>query len=151
MRRILAAVDGSEPALRAVDFAARLASETGAELVILTATEEMLIGDKALREFARSEHLATAWGDLSEARAQEILITAHERAAAKDKLRVRTEWRTGNPKEVIARFAKDEACDLIVVGHAGRSRIVGVVLGSVAFKLVTAAPCPVTVVGPPGG
>ncbi len=146
MERILVAADGSEPALKAVDFAARLAGDTKAELVILTVTEEVYIGDQALRQYARAEHLATAWGDLSEARAKQILIAAHERAAVRDGLRVCTEWRTGSPAAQIVEFAEENRCEILVVGHAGRSRVAGVMLGSVAFKLLGLAPCPLLVV-----
>ncbi len=148
MKRILAAVDGSEAALRALDFAASLAAETGSELVILTVAEELYVGDGALEQFARSEHLGSIWGDLSEARAKQILGTAEARVAARESLRWRSEWRMGYPAAEIIRFANEQACDLLVVGHVGRSRLLGVLLGSVAFKLVTLCPCPVTVVGP---
>ena len=74
MDRILVAVDGSEAALKAVGFAARLAADTKAELAILTVLDEVYVADRALREFAHSEHLAATWGDISEARATEILI-----------------------------------------------------------------------------
>lgn len=148
MEKIVVAVDGSEPALRAVDFAAKLASETRAELIIFTAAEEMYVAGDALKDFSRTEHLATEWGDLSEARSTQILSMAHGRAATRAGIRVRTEWRLGNPTAEIIRFAQDERCELLVIGHVGRSRLVGLVLGSVAFKLVTLSPCPVTVVGP---
>lgn len=146
MEQILVAVDGSEGALNAVAFAAKLASDTKSELVILTVTEEMYVGDRALKEFAHAEHLQTTWGDLSEARATEILIAAHQRAASHDKLRVRTQWLTGDPVEEIVQFAKDDRSDMIVVGHIGHSRVAGVLLGSVAFKLLGVSPCPLTVV-----
>jgi len=148
LKRILAAVDGSEAALRALDFAAKLAAETEAELVILTVAEELYVGDGALKQFARSEHLGSAWGDLCEARAKQILGTAEARVASCQGLRWRTEWRMGYPAGEIIRFAKEQACDLIVVGHVGRSQLLGVLLGSVALKLVTLCPCPMTVVGP---
>jgi nucleotide-binding universal stress UspA family protein len=146
MDRILVAVDGSEAALKAVGFAAKLAADTKAELAILTVLDEVYVADRALREFAHSEHLAATWGDLSEARATEILIGAHQRAASHGDPRVRTERRTGNPVEEIVRFAKDSKSELIVVGHVGRSRVAGVLLGSVVFKLLGLAPCPLTVV-----
>jgi nucleotide-binding universal stress UspA family protein len=72
MERILVAVDGSEAAFKAVDFAAKLAAQTKAELAIITAVDEAYVGDRALKEFARAEHLASTWIDLSEARASEI-------------------------------------------------------------------------------
>ena len=145
MKRILAAVDGSETALKALDFAARLAAETKAELTVLAVTQEMPISDEALREYAKAEHLATAWGDLSEARATEILSAAEARVPAGG-ARVHPEWRVGDPAAEILRFAKEAGADAIVMGHTGHSRIAGVLLGSVAFKVVTLAACPVVVV-----
>jgi nucleotide-binding universal stress UspA family protein len=146
MERILAAVDGSETALKAVDFAANLAAQTNAELTLITVVEEAYVGNRALKDFARAEHLAAAWGDLSEARATEILIAAHERAAAYEGVRVHKEWRSGTPAAEIARYAKEKTVDLIVVGNTGHGRLAGVLLGSVAFKLLGATPCPLTVV-----
>ncbi|HVM77872.1 MAG TPA: universal stress protein [Stellaceae bacterium] len=145
MKRILAAVDGSERALKALEFASRLAGETKAELTILTVTQEMPISDQALREYAKAERLAAAWGDLSEARATEILSAAEGRVPAGGP-RVHPEWRVGDPAAEILRFAKEAEADTIVMGHAGHSRVMGVLLGSVAFKVVTHAPCPVVVV-----
>ncbi len=148
MKRILAAVDGSEPALKALDFAAQLASETRAELVVLTVVEELYVGDGALRQFARSEHLGTSRGDLSEMRAKEVLGDAEARVASRPDLRWRADWRAGHPAGELIRYAKEQGCDLVVVGHVGRSQLLGAVLGSIAFKLVTLCSCPVTVVGP---
>jgi len=146
MERILVAVDGSETALKAVDFAANLAAQIDAALVLLAVVEEAYVGDRALKEFARAEHFASAWGDLSEARATEILIAAHERAATYEGVRVVKEWRTGNPAVEIARYAREKQVDLLVVGNTGHGRLAGVLLGSVAFKLLSSAPCALTVV-----
>ena len=146
MERVVAAVDGSEAALKAVDFAAKLAAQTKVELAIITVVDEAYVGDRALKEFARVEHFASTWYDLSETRASEILIVAHGRAAVHEVARVLKEWRTGNPAVQIVQYARDKRADLIVVGHVGHSRLAGVVLGSVAFKLLGTAPCPLTVV-----
>jgi len=150
LRKILAASDGSDPSFRAIEFAAQLAAETGAELVIVTVTEPIGFSDEALSAYAHAEHLSTTWGDLSEAGAKEVLFEASRRAAAKAAGRpIRTEWRTGRPAEEIARLAWEEECELLVVGHVGRGQLAGIMLGSVAFKLLSLAPCPVTVVGTP--
>jgi nucleotide-binding universal stress UspA family protein len=150
LHKILVGSDGSDPSLKAVDFATRLAAETQADLIILTVTEPISFSDEALSASAHAEHLSTTWGDLSEAGAREVLFQAGQRAAAMAPGRpVRTEWRTGQPAEEIAHFAWEEACDLLVIGHVGRGRIAGIMLGSVAFKLLSLSPCPVTVVGSP--
>lgn len=146
MERILVAVDGSDTALKAVDFAASLAAQIDAELMLITVVEEAYVGNRALKDFARAEHLAAAWGDLSEARATEILIAAHERAAAFEGVRVHKDWRSGSPAAEIARYAQEKQANLVVVGNTGHGRLAGVLLGSVAFKLLGTVPCPLTVV-----
>jgi len=150
LRKILAASDGSDPSCKAVEFAARLAADTDAELIILTVTEPIGFSDEALSAYAHAEHLSTTWGDLSEAGAREILFQMSQRAAAMAPGHpLRTEWRTGKPAEEIARLAWEEECELLVVGHVGRGQLAGIMLGSVAFKLLSLSPCPVTVVGSP--
>ncbi len=102
--------------------------------------------ETALKDFARAEHLVVAWGDLSETRAQEILIAGHEHAASYEGLCVHKEWRSGNPAAEIVPYAREKQVDVIVVGNAGHSRLASALLGSVAFKLLATAPCPLTVV-----
>ncbi len=146
MQRIAVGVDGSECALEAVDFAAKLAGDTSAELIIVTIIAPARISDEDLREYARAENISDVWGEVSEIVAEEILSRARGRAVVHDGVRIRTEWRSGAAAEQLSRFAFKEPVDLLVVGHAGRSRVAGVMLGSVAFKLLGIAPCPVTVV-----
>jgi nucleotide-binding universal stress UspA family protein len=59
---------------------------------------------------------------------------------------VETHVLEGNPALEITKFAKDNDCDLIVVGTLGKSGIDRILLGSVAEKVVRIAPCPVLVI-----
>ena len=145
MKRIMAAVDGSDRALKALEFAVRMATETGADLAILTVTEEIPISNEALRDYAKAEHLASAWGDLSEAHATAILSAAEARVPS-GRLQVHPEWRTGDPATEILRYAGEIGVDAVVMGHTGHGRLAGLLLGSVAFKVLSLAPCPVVVV-----
>jgi nucleotide-binding universal stress UspA family protein len=52
----------------------------------------------------------------------------------------------GGPAPKIAEIAEKSGADVIVVGSHGHSRLAGVVVGSVAHKLLHVAPCPVLVV-----
>lgn len=52
----------------------------------------------------------------------------------------------GLPAEVIAKFAGDLACDLIMMGSHGRSSLAGLLLGSVAMRVLHLAPSPVLLV-----
>ena len=52
----------------------------------------------------------------------------------------------GYPGETIVRVAKEEACDLIVMGTRGMSAIPNLVLGSVSTRVIHLADVPVTLV-----
>jgi nucleotide-binding universal stress UspA family protein len=52
----------------------------------------------------------------------------------------------GGAAHVIAEIAKEERADLIVVGTRGHGPLPGLLLGSVAHRLVQIAHCPVLVV-----
>jgi nucleotide-binding universal stress UspA family protein len=145
MLRIAVGIDGSDASLRALDFAADLALARKAELVLITVAETLPVADQGLRDHMRAEHLS-AWGDLVETYSNAILMSARKRIAGTNGLRIRTEWRGGDVAEQLAQFAREECCDMLVVGHVGRSRLAGIMFGSVTFKLLALTPCPLTVV-----
>lgn len=141
MQRIFVATDGSPGANRALDAAARLAKMAGAELVILT------VGDNVSGEQMR--RLASTGGNLSEmleAAAKRTLSQAHRRAlrAGVPTVELQTAW--GDPAQAIMDTVRRKKADLLVVGRRGRSRLSGLLLGSVSQKLASLAPCKVMVV-----
>lgn len=54
--------------------------------------------------------------------------------------------RIGEPGQAITSFAKRTGCKEIVMGTRGLGRVSGLVLGSVATKVIHLAPVPVTLV-----
>ena len=70
------------------------------------------------------------------------LITDAER----DRYRVRTTVLVGDPLDLIVEYATRERVDLIVMGTHGRTGLTHMFLGSVAERVVRAAPCPVLTV-----
>lgn len=52
------------------------------------------------------------------------------------------------PAQEIAKIARESEADLVVVGTRGHSAVAGVLLGSVAYRLLHLAPCPVLAVPP---
>jgi nucleotide-binding universal stress UspA family protein len=50
------------------------------------------------------------------------------------------------PAEAIVAAAKEEGCEMIVMGTHGRTGFKHLMLGSVAEQVVRAAPCPVLTV-----
>ena len=147
MERIIAAVDGSASSLKAVAVAADLASRYGAELIFLTIMPELSAALTAeLATYIRQEQIDVPVGELASARAENILAGARLHAQANGADRVSTCSSSGDPAEEIIIKAKDRRADLIVVGSRGHGRLAGLLLGSVAQKVVTHAPCPVLVV-----
>lgn len=55
----------------------------------------------------------------------------------------------GDPATEIVRFAKEQECDMIVMGTHGRTGLRRLLMGSVAEEVVRKAPCPVLTVKTP--
>lgn len=58
-------------------------------------------------------------------------------------------FRVGLPYEEIAKAAKEESIDLLVMGTKGRSNLAGTLLGTTAEKVFRHASCPVVSVRSP--
>ena len=145
MKRVLVGVDGSSAALKAVDFAADLANKYEAKLVLLTVGRSPGV-EPAFEEYARIEHISQPATELALATTRSILDSARDNARAKGAMRISTEWSFGDPAQEIIATARKQHADLIVVGSRGHGRLGGLLVGSVAQKLVSLAPCPVVVV-----
>jgi nucleotide-binding universal stress UspA family protein len=52
----------------------------------------------------------------------------------------------GDPAETIAKYAHDKQCDQIVMGTRGMGRVAGMLLGSVATKVIHLSAVPVLLV-----
>ena len=57
-----------------------------------------------------------------------------------------THIHVGQPAEVIGKMAAELDCDLIVMGTHGRGPVAGLVIGSVATRVLHLAACPVLLV-----
>ena len=141
LHRILAATDGSEGAGRAVEVAARLAADFDLDLRILHVMDG---DDKVLTDFSREEGISR--GDACTAVANGILINARERAQKMGAKKISLELRQGYSAEEILAEARAMGADAIFAGRRGRGRLAELLLGSVAQKLVSLAPCMVAVV-----
>lgn len=147
MKRILVGVDGSECALRAVDYAAELAGETKAELALLMVSSLPFILDDELKAYARAEHLyKDELPSLLVDPRPPALDIARARASAKGVSKIETVAMGGDPATEIVAAAERNRSDLIVVGKRGAGRRAGLVFGSVSQKVVQMATRPVVVV-----
>jgi len=141
MRRILVAIDGSETALRALDFAvqqARLAPT--AELHVLNA-QPTLSNYTAAEIYVTAERIH----QVATERARAILDAAGERLENVG-CSFELEQTEGDPAETIARRAAELGCESITMGTHGLTSFGILFLGSVAQRVVHYATVPVTLV-----
>lgn len=133
-RLILAAVDFSDPSRTALDFAARLARQTGAGLDVLH------VQDPLLAEGARH-----AGFDLSRDTEEELARFVAGTAAA-SAIAPHVHVATGAAADVIVQTAQRLGADLIVVGSHGMSGAERLVFGSTTEGVLRRAPLSVLVI-----
>lgn len=137
--RILVPTDFSETSGEAVRYGVELARERRAGLILLH------VGDEAAQiatEFPIG--LDASLVDAERERLLKILSPA-------DQLAIHPEFVVceGSPPEEIIRCATEREVDLIVMGTHGRGGVSHLLIGSVAEKVIRAAPCPVMVIRQP--
>ena len=141
MRRILVAIDGSDSALRALDFAVTQARHApAAELHVLT-VQPTLSNYTAAEIYVTPERIQQVAAE----RARAILQAAAERLKSVD-CRYELEQQEGDAAETIARRAAELACESITMGTHGLGSFGILFLGSVAQKVVHYTTVPVTLV-----
>jgi nucleotide-binding universal stress UspA family protein len=136
---VIVGVDGSEPARRAVQWAAQEAVRRGLPLRVVTAFEWMRgqpIGQVGMGESYRGIMLGVARQQLGEA----VRIAEQEQPT----LEVQSQLVVGFPIPVLT--AETHGAELAVIGDRGLGGVTGLLLGSVAVALAAHAECPVVVV-----
>ena len=132
LKKILLAYDGSESAGRAFDQALDLATRYGAELTVLAVARLPEYGDEveteAVVENSRKHYL-------------HVLKPLRDKAPT-----ARFEVAVGHPAVKITAYAEANGIDLIVLGHRGKTMFERWLIGSVAKKVMSYAPCSVLVV-----
>lgn len=140
MLRLLVAVDGSANADRAVRHLIELAkSLPPVEVLVLNVQPAVTYVELMLASTPRViEHWSQRAGHDAAQSAGALLDAAG--------LAYTLHVEQGDPGEVIAAFAQQQNCDLIVMGTRGMGLIRTLVIGSVATKVIHAADMPVTLV-----
>lgn len=150
-RRILVAIDGSEPSKRALRYAVELAERWNAELLMLTVIPRVMLPVFSDESFgAPPLASATGFGDYQERLRglyEEVLKGAEEETReSHPALRLKTRLEEGRPSTTIVRVAEEEDVDLIIIGSRGIGGITGWILGSTSRKVVDLCKKPVLVV-----
>jgi len=139
LKRILIAFDGSEQSYKAFDFALQMSSLRAGispEIIVLSVAQPPEPADivevDAIIDSATQHY-------------EELFKELREKAKAKN-LEIKTEVAVGHPAAQIVKIADEKKCDMIIVGHRGKSKIADWLLGSVSKRVSSYAPCTVTIV-----
>lgn len=138
IERILVALDGSEPADKALDLALDLAEKYSAETVLLSVFISVVLPGGVPARKHTAELKASHEKVLSEALKKAKTI--------KPKLKISTKLVEGRPSDRIIETAKEGNFDIIVMGSRGLGGIKEFFLGSVSDRVADEATCPVLIV-----
>jgi len=139
MKRILVPVDFSKPAFRALDYALDLAKRLGAEITACFVVEPIYFAVPHVD--GQSAALAAVMAD--QRRNATAQMTRLQRRYAARGVNLATCVADGIAAEAIVAVATRLKADLIVIATHGRTGVSRFFFGSVAERVVRAAPCPV--------
>ena len=131
---VVVGVDGSPGAARALRWAASLAQDADAEVVLAHAA------------MSPRQQPRTAAGNGMEAVRAEVERWAE--ALSEHDVPYRIALAEGDPRLTLLEIADRETADLLVVGSRGRGSLAGLTLGSVARELAQHSERPITIVPP---
>jgi len=144
IRKILVALDGSDCAERALDFALDIAHQYSAEIQLLSVVIPCFLPSQSMY-LLKSEAIDDCVKQLETA-FRGILSEADEKVKKeKPYLKASTKLETGDPAEKILETAKRGSFNIIVMGSRGLGRR-DYALGSVSSRVVDNASCPVLIV-----
>ena len=140
LTHILAPTDQSAFSQKAVAYAREIAKQFQAELHVLHVMKD---ADKAIAQFA-----VTGVIDASQPQDEYSQWLAQLVGETGDVRRVESVQIDKDIPEAIVRYAKHHDIDLIVLATHGRTGLTHLLMGSVAERVMRAAPCPVLTLPP---
>lgn len=140
MPNILVAVDGSKNAMRAIDYAVQHFGSAPVTLHLLTVEPPLDDYGMVRAYLPKPEHVKAM-----RARAQGLLEQAARRARGEN-ITCTTHVAVGDVAGSIVATARRLKCSAIVMGTRGMGPLKGLILGSIASKVLNLAHVPVTLV-----
>ena len=140
MKTLLVPVDGSASSERAVQAAIKAVNDLGGTNLHVITVHPPIVSGNVKRYFS-----AEALNNYYQEEGQNALCTAK---ALLDKagLPYQEKVAVGPVAVTIADYAKQNACDLIIMGTRGLGSVTGLVLGSITTKVLSLVDIPVTLV-----
>ena len=143
IRKILVALDGSNPSFNASTYAIDFAKRYDAELIVLSIVSPIPYSQFEYANIGRMKEIETIEKEKSEQYIDKV-----KQKAIENKVTVKTEVLikyTSVVKEIVE-YAENNKVDMIVIGSRGMAGFKKLLLGSVANGVVTYSHCPVLVV-----
>ena len=133
IKKLLIPMDGSAAATRALKFAAKIRD---AQLLVLN-VQPAIPASRFVSKAMIAEH---------QRRGADAGLSPVRALMKRSKLDGRLYTAVGDPAATIVAFAKKNRCFAIVMGNRGQGQLAGLMLGSVAHKVIYLADCPVILV-----
>jgi universal stress protein A len=143
LRRVLVSTDFSEVGDRAIGIAFRLAADHGASVTLVHVMERAVVPNPL---YAHYHPLPSSEQQKQAEEATRTALAERVPAAYRDRVAHEIAVDQGEPAEEIVRRAGEMGADLLVISGYGQQGVVRLVLGSVAQRVVSRAPCPVLLV-----
>ncbi|WP_299438736.1 universal stress protein [uncultured Rhodospira sp.] len=136
---ILVPVDGSDQAVKAIDFAVDLSTRfDNAKILLLSVFRHHSPMEGSL-SMVRPLHPATPDEALRDY-AKDLVAAARAHAMERGAVDVEAYAKRGQPARAIIDFAKEHKCDVIVMGARGTGDVESFLLGSVSHKVSGLSP-----------
>jgi nucleotide-binding universal stress UspA family protein len=136
---VVLALDDSNQAARGLELAGWLPRAAAVTAVNVVRPAHPLLGLAAIQDAGLFDRLHQA-EERSRAAGEKLVAEAAARLQAAGK-QTRTEVRHGDPASEILTVCEERKAGLLIAGARGRSPLNALVLGSVADRLLRAAPC----------
>ncbi len=136
--KVLIAIDGSEPALRALRYVLDHPDFFSINPELLLVNVHLPVPSARAKAVLGNEVIAQYYKD----EAEEILVPARALLAGTS-CRVTERQIVGQPATEIVATAQRDGCDLIVMGTQGRSAFGNLLMGSVAMRVIATSTIPV--------
>lgn len=144
-KKILLAVDGSEPSQKASEKALSLAEAYGAEVILLTVINPPPTHSVEFSGIFTTPVIEPEMIKLFEERGKELLAAVEKNYLNKN-IPHRLVLKMGTPAEEIIQIARQENVDAIIMGSRGLTGMDRFLLGSTSERVVRHAHCSVIIV-----
>ena len=143
-KKIMVAIDGSDAAWKALDFASALGRKAGSDMVIVNVVDDVSKSNILELSFAGQELYSDLVKEMRKV-SEGLLENAKEKLGDYPN-KVKTISLFGNPVRQMMEAVKDEGIESIFVGTRGAGQFSEMIVGSTTNKVLQSSPVPVVVV-----